>query len=86
MWVGLGGVVVVMGTRLSDQILTCLVLRIIGIKLQLLCVARIEPTQVVGLFFPFPGFPGRGVTINTSPRNETKSLTTGYPHSQTSQY
>ena len=38
-WVGFGG----QKDPISDQIPTCFVLRICGIKLQLLCGVRIEP-------------------------------------------
>ena len=39
---------------ISDRIPTCLVPRIGGIKLQLLCGFRIEQAQRVGMFVLFP--------------------------------
>ena len=56
-WVGPRDGVFVIRTLLSDQIPTCLVLRISGIELQLLCGVRIEPAHEVGMFDLFPGFP-----------------------------
>ena len=51
------GCVVVIGTLLSYQIPTCLVLHISGIELQLVCG---ESAMEVELFILFPGFPRRG--------------------------
>ena len=55
-WVGCG----CQKDLISDQIPTCLVPRISGIKLQLLCGVRIEPAYEVGSLFVSQDWPGRG--------------------------
>ena len=53
-WVGCGS----QRDLISDQIPTCLVPRIGGIKLQLLCGVRIEPASEVGSLFVSQDWPG----------------------------